>query len=1018
MKRTLTSIICILITALAFSQQEASVWYFGQNAGLKFQADGSVLPLSDGLLVTEEGCSSIADASGNLLFYTDGRTVWDRNHVIMPNGNYSNGTGLFGDPSSTQSAIIVPKPGEPNIYYIFTIDEPHHENAAVYPNAFTGSYVTVGDGITPIDDDGLNMGLNYSVVDLSITGSNGSFGDVTFRNNHLITYDSNPAGEEIKYKCSEKITAVKNELSNEYWVITHFLQKFYAFKVSSIGVTTSPITTTIGPNIGLSGYRRNAQGYLKTSPDGEKIAVVHAQNGTTPGEATFNVGQVLLYSFNKNSGLVSNEAVVIDNVQPYGVEFSAQSKKLYATYRDGAVANMELAQFNVESPNVAASKIVVENNSLYLYALQLAPNNKIYCATGYEDSLGVINNPDADGLACSYTDNAQPLAPGTLVRLGLPPFITSFFDAAFSYTHLCFGDNTEFSLNSTQALISISWNFGDGFTSNVANPSHQYAVSGVYTVEVTVTSANGIVTKSKDLTISNTPISNSIGNQTLCHIPNTNISLSQYDNLALGTQSTSEYGVAYFANATDAAQHNSLIPQQYNLAAGNTTIFSKVYNLSNISCYSLGSFTITAFNQPVANQPAALFVCDDTTNDDAAVFNLTENDAAVLGQQNASEFSISYHYSQGEADSAQNAIVGSYTNTANPQTIYVRIQNNSNTDCYDIHNFQVGVYQMPTAFQPAAMSACDDHGNDGSEIFDLSSQDEEILGTQLTGFQVTYHLSQSDADLGSNALPANYSNTSNPQMIFARVENIQHPQCYDVSSFILKVRNKPDWQVSDSYTVCQERPITLTGPGGYSSYEWSTGAITQSIIVAQEGNYSLTVTKNYGDIICEATKNYPVYESSVAVITEIEVQDWSQSENMITVLVSGEGDYEYSLDGSIYQDSNQFYGLPNGQYTVYVNDKKECGAVDGEVYLLMYPHFFTPNADGFNDTWKIKFSEAEPDMEVMIFDRYGKIISGYNGLDRGWDGTLNGQMLPATDYWFSIQRANGKVYRGHFTLKR
>ncbi|WP_396153492.1 T9SS type B sorting domain-containing protein [Flavobacterium sp.] len=84
----------------------------------------------------------------------------------------------------------------------------------------------------------------------------------------------------------------------------------------------------------------------------------------------------------------------------------------------------------------------------------------------------------------------------------------------------------------------------------------------------------------------------------------------------------------------------------------------------------------------------------------------------------------------------------------------------------------------------------------------------------------------------------------------------------------------------------------------------------------------------------------------------------------------------------------------------------------------MYPKFFTPNNDGHNDLWKIKFSETEPNFQVNIFDRYGKIITGFKGNDIGWDGTLNGQNLPSSDYWFVVKRENGKEYKGHFSLKR
>lgn len=294
MKLYTTSLLFLFCITIAFSQGEANNWYFGNNAGIQFFEDGSVLPLTGSQMITNEGCSTISDADGNLLFYTDGRNVWDNNHVIMPNGNYNMGTGLNGDPSSTQSGIIVPKKGDPNIYYIFTVDEPHHQNAAVHPNQFTGIYSDTGQGV-PEADDGFNNGFNYSVVDLSVSGINGSIGDITTRNVQLVTY--NPLNtNEAKYKCSEKITAVKNADNTGFWVITHFLNKFYAFEVTADGVNETPVETTITPLINTLGYRRNAIGYLKASPNGEKLAIAHNQNGNIEGGATNN-GSVYLYDF-------------------------------------------------------------------------------------------------------------------------------------------------------------------------------------------------------------------------------------------------------------------------------------------------------------------------------------------------------------------------------------------------------------------------------------------------------------------------------------------------------------------------------------------------------------------------------------------------------------------------------------------------------------------------------------------------------------------------------------------------
>lgn len=159
--------------AYTFAQQEASYWYFGQNAGLQFNAgNGTVTAITDGQLNTLEGCTSISDTNGNLLFYSDGRTVWNANHVPMTNASEALSTGLKGDNSSTSSGLIVPKPQDPDSYYIFTVDEPHHDNPSP-PNG---------------NDDGVNNGLMYSLVDITLDAGLGNVVD-TEKNVPLITYD-------------------------------------------------------------------------------------------------------------------------------------------------------------------------------------------------------------------------------------------------------------------------------------------------------------------------------------------------------------------------------------------------------------------------------------------------------------------------------------------------------------------------------------------------------------------------------------------------------------------------------------------------------------------------------------------------------------------------------------------------------------------------------------------------------------------------------------------------------------
>jgi hypothetical protein len=201
-----------------------NTWYFGQGAGLDFNS-GSPVPLTDGQLNTFEGCASISDINGDILFYTDGSIVYNKNHTVMPNGS-----GLWGHNSSSQSAIIVKKPGSSNIYYIFTVD-----------------------GYT-----GWDQGLNYSEVDMSLDGG---LGDITLNKNiSLIQY------------ASEKVTAVRHDNGSDFWIVSRadYSSEFQSFLLSSNGVDNTPIISN-----SLS-YQGATSGYLRASQDGSRIAVCYA----------------------------------------------------------------------------------------------------------------------------------------------------------------------------------------------------------------------------------------------------------------------------------------------------------------------------------------------------------------------------------------------------------------------------------------------------------------------------------------------------------------------------------------------------------------------------------------------------------------------------------------------------------------------------------------------------------------------------------------------------------------------
>jgi gliding motility-associated-like protein len=294
-----------------------------------------------------------------------------------------------------------------------------------------------------------------------------------------------------------------------------------------------------------------------------------------------------------------------------------------------------------------------------------------------------------------------------------------------------------------------------------------------------------------------------------------------------------------------------------------------------------------------------------------------------------------------------------------------------------------------------------------------------MLISSTTDYTFSYYsnLTAAENQLTTNQITnaSSHKLNSGVNIIYVRINS--NTPCYAVSELKLTIVAKPIIPIADIVPICANNSITINAGATTDSFLWSPGETTPSITIANPGEYVVTVTRNYGPISCSSSKSFTVKKSTIATITSIETMDWTDKNNMISVYVSGAGDFEYSIDGMRYQDSNEFQNLSSGAYTVYVRDKNGCGIVTDEVRLLMYPKFFTPNGDGYNDTWSIHFSDTEVGLTVQLFDRYGKLITVLNQ-NQTWDGTLNGNKLPSTDYWFIVTRVDGKEYKGHFTLKR
>ncbi len=218
--------------------------------------------------------------------------------------------------------------------------------------------------------------------------------------------------------------------------------------------------------------------------------------------------------------------------------------------------------------------------------------------------------------------------------------------------------------------------------------------------------------------------------------------------------------------------------------------------------------------------------------------------------------------------------------------------------------------------------------------------------------------------------------------------------------------------VDETIIFCKNTSVTLQSGISGSSYLWSTGATTQNCAVASAGTYSVVITT---PLNCNLTKNFTVVENTAPEITLIKVEGLTAE-----ISITGTGIFEYSLDNIHFQSSPIFNFIVGGVYTCYVKEiGTNCGFDYENFVVIDYPTFFTPNGDGFNDYWKINGMNLFTNATITIFDRYGKLITVLNIKNPYWDGRLNGEIVPSSDYWFVANLGNNtSEIKGHFTLKR
>lgn len=276
-----------------------------------------------------------------------------------------------------------------------------------------------------------------------------------------------------------------------------------------------------------------------------------------------------------------------------------------------------------------------------------------------------------------------------------------------------------------------------------------------------------------------------------------------------------------------------------------------------------------------------------------------------------------------------------------------------------------------------------------------------------TGEQINWF----DAPTGGNLLLANSTSfTPTAEGTYYTEAFVPNATCVSDTRTAVSFSVREIPIVADgSATFCEGTSLTISAEIDSVDYLWNTGETNKTIQVNTGGTYTVTVTNAVG---CSSTRTIIVTETLIPVIEEIIIDG-----RTVTITTVTTGDYQYALDGMDYQDSNVFYGVTGGVRTAYVRDRR-CGRDVEEFDLIILPKFFTPNGDGYNDTYQIEGLSMIPKVKIAIFDRQGALIIYLDERNASWDGTLNGNMLPATDYWYKANFKDGKEMKGHFSLIR
>ncbi|MFK7749174.1 MAG: T9SS type B sorting domain-containing protein [Kordia sp.] len=523
--------------------------------------------------------------------------------------------------------------------------------------------------------------------------------------------------------------------------------------------------------------------------------------------------------------------------------------------------------------------------------------------------------------------------------------------------------------------------------------------------------------------------------------------------------------VTYYTSLGDATTGTNPINTNYQISSGQETIFIRVENANNAECFETSQFDIILNENPQITTPSNIAQCENDTT-----FDLTQVENELL-QNNTIAVIVTYYTSLGDATTGTNPINNNYQISPGQETIFVRVENTNNSNCFETSQFEIILNESLQITTPSDIMHC---ANDGS--FDLTQVENELTANTSQNVIVTYHTTLNNANTNTDAINTNYNANTNQDTIYVRVQ-ITDSDCFAVTLFNVITFESLEITIPSAVSFCINeidgpfnltqvenellqnvtQNITVSYHDSLADAETSTNSLnTNYTIPAVQATIYIRVENN--DTNCFETTQFtiqsfenPIIEPfvnspSIRLLSDCYIntnlEGYFDLNDIYSEIIT-DGNTDYTLEFFLSENNAEldinsidpiYYATGNTEEIfVTVTNTNGCKSITNffinpdcydtvvDISNIYFPDFFTPNNDFINDTWNVEgISVAIQQTSIMyIFDRYGKLLFYFRpGQIEGWDGTYRGKPMPSNDYWYKFQTLEGQTFSGNFSLIR